>query len=85
MEVEADIQVVDAAVKLEKDKATFAIAIVIETWGSSPRQVGSLMLVEDTGHVVGSVSGGCVEGEVYHAAVDAMEMDRSQVLNFWCS
>ena len=82
MEVEADIQVVKAAVKLERNKNPFALAIVVDTWGSSPRQVGSAMLIEDNGHIVGSVSGGCVEGEVFHAALGAMETGKAQVLNF---
>ena len=40
------------------------LATVIETWGSSPRQVGSRMIVNETGDFSGSVSGGCVESAV---------------------
>ncbi|MGA1677113.1 MAG: XdhC family protein, partial [Pseudomonadales bacterium] len=36
------------------------LATVIETWGSSPRPVGSLFACDRDGHVVGSLSGGCV-------------------------
>ena len=82
MEVKADIQVAEAALNLERNKNPFATAIVIETWGSSPRQVGSSMLIADTGHIVGSVSGGCIEGAVFNAAVGAMENGEAQVLNF---
>lgn len=41
-----------------------ALARVIKTWGSSPRPIGSVMLVNDEGKMAGSVSGGCVEGSV---------------------
>ena len=36
------------------------LATVIQTWGSSPRQVGSRMIVNENGDFSGSVSGGCV-------------------------
>jgi xanthine dehydrogenase accessory factor len=41
-----------------------AIATVIETWGSAPRRVGAHLIVADDGRFAGSVSGGCVEGDV---------------------
>ena len=40
------------------------LATVIQTWGSSPRQVGSRMIVNEKGDFSGSVSGGCVESAV---------------------
>ena len=82
MEAEKDARVINAAFDLEKGKCSFALAVVTETWGSSPRQAGSMMLVEKGGHVVGSVSGGCVEGEVVIAAREVMDLEKFQVLNF---
>ena len=41
-----------------------ALATVIKTWGSSPRPVGAGMAVSAEGQIIGSVSGGCVEGAV---------------------
>lgn len=46
----------------------FAVATVVRTWNSSPRPIGAAMAVCETGEVVGSVSGGCVEGAVYEVA-----------------
>lgn len=51
----------------------FAVALVIETWGSSPRPVGSAMAIRDDGLIVGSVSAGCVESVVIEAANKALE------------
>lgn len=45
-----------------------ALATVISTWGSAPRPRGSHMLVNQDGRFEGSVSGGCVEGEILHVA-----------------
>ncbi|WP_151523341.1 XdhC family protein [Serinicoccus kebangsaanensis] len=42
-----------------------ALATVVGTWKSAPRQPGASMLVGADGEAVGSVSGGCVEGAVY--------------------
>lgn len=40
------------------------LATVVKTWGSSPRPLGSMMVIRDDGHVRGSVSGGCIEDDL---------------------
>ena len=42
------------------------LATVVRTWGSSPRPVGSIMALCDSGAVVGSVSGGCIEDDLIY-------------------
>ncbi|MEP7762800.1 XdhC/CoxI family protein [Sanguibacter sp. 25GB23B1] len=49
-----------------------AVATVIHVSGSAPRPAGASMAVLDDGSVVGSVSGGCVEGAVYEAALGVL-------------
>lgn len=58
------------------------LATVVETWGSSPRPVGSHMIVNDTGLMEGSVSGGCVEGAVIAALEDVMVGGAPRILDF---
>ncbi|MDH5599490.1 MAG: hypothetical protein OEY34_10220, partial [Cyclobacteriaceae bacterium] len=51
----------------------FAIARVIGTWRSSPRPVGSAMIIDSENNMAGSVSGGCVEKSVIVAAKEVMK------------
>ena len=50
-----------------------AVATVIATWGSSPRPVGSLLVVRGDGAFEGSVSGGCIETAVVSEALDLLQ------------
>ena len=59
-----------------------AIATVVSTWGSSPRPVGSQLVVSDGQEMIGSVSGGCVEGAVVEAAQQVMKDGAPQLLDF---
>ena len=52
--------------------APMALATVIETWRSAPCPVGTHMLIHADGRFVGSVSGGCVEGDVLHVAAEVI-------------
>lgn len=62
-----------------------AIATVVQTWGSAPRQAGSQLAVAGDGQMTGSVSGGCVEGAVIVAAQDALADGRPRDLTFGVS
>jgi xanthine/CO dehydrogenase XdhC/CoxF family maturation factor len=59
-----------------------ALATVIETWGSSPRPVGSQLVVDGAGAFVGSVSGGCIEGAVVEEALAAIKDGEPRLLEF---
>jgi len=59
-----------------------AIATVVSTWGSAPRPRGSHMLVRGDGRFEGSVSGGCVEGDILQTAADVIAGAPSQVKNY---
>ncbi|MBA1337351.1 MAG: xanthine dehydrogenase accessory factor [Pelagibacterales bacterium] len=59
-----DEKILDEAADWVDEKRNVVLATVIQTWGSSPRPVGSRMIVNDKGDFSGSVSGGCVETAV---------------------
>jgi xanthine/CO dehydrogenase XdhC/CoxF family maturation factor len=59
-----------------------ALATVVETWGSAPRPVGSHLVIDAEGNFLGSVSGGCVEGEVITEAMDVIGDGRPRMLEF---
>ena len=59
-----------------------AIATVVETWGSAPRPVGSHLVIDEAGNFLGSVSGGCVEGEVVTQAQEAILAGSRHLLEF---
>ena len=50
-----------------------ALVTVIKTWGSSPRQVGSKMIVNEIGEFFGSISGGCVESSVIYESLELIK------------
>jgi xanthine/CO dehydrogenase XdhC/CoxF family maturation factor len=62
-----------------------AVATVVETWGSAPRPAGSQLGIDETGAIVGSVSGGCVEGAVVQEALEVMQDGKPRLLEFGVS
>src|SRR5438093_4689680 len=64
------------------DREDIAIATVIETWGSSPRPLGSKMLVTSSGKMAGSVSNGCIEGAVFEEAQKVLKSGQPRLAAF---
>ncbi|WP_406112589.1 XdhC family protein [Streptomyces sp. NBC_01014] len=54
----------------------FAVATVVSVSGSAPRPPGAALAVDSAGEVIGSVSGGCVEGAVYELCIEALQDGR---------
>lgn len=59
-----------------------ALATVVETWGSSPRPLGSKMVVTRSGKMAGSVSNGCIEGAVFEEAQKVLKTGEPKVAAF---
>ncbi len=59
-----------------------ALATVVTMYGSAPRGPGAKLAVSESGELAGSVSGGCVEPAVVHAAQEVIEDGKPQMLEF---
>ncbi|MBI4789999.1 MAG: XdhC family protein [Chloroflexi bacterium] len=59
-----------------------ALATVVKTGGSTPRPLGSKMIVNSRGEFAGSVSGGCVEGAVIDEAQHVLKTGRPKLLKY---
>jgi xanthine dehydrogenase accessory factor len=64
--------VIDDVERWATDGERFALATVVGTWRSAPRQPGAAMAMAGDGEPVGSVSGGCVEGAVYELSQEVL-------------
>jgi xanthine dehydrogenase accessory factor len=67
------------------DEKKVALATVIQTWGSSPQPAGAKMVVSPSAKMVGSVSGGCVEGAVVEEALEVMKTEEAKLVHFGVS
>tara|TARA_Y100000590_G_scaffold25612_1_gene29004 strand:+ start:1010 stop:1339 length:330 start_codon:yes stop_codon:yes gene_type:complete len=65
-----DEKILDEANDWIEAKRNVILATVIQTWGSSPRPIGSRMIINDKGDFSGSVSGGCVETAVVRECIE---------------
>src|SRR6266571_1040947 len=75
----------DVIAELEEWNAAgeeIALATVVETWGSSPRPLGSKMAVTRSGKMAGSVSNGCIEGAVFDEAQKVLKSGRAKIAAF---
>src|SRR5438067_10629095 len=59
-----------------------AIATVVATRRSAPRPVGAKLAISESGELAGSVSGGCVESDVYENAREVLETGRPKLLSY---
>ncbi|GGD90915.1 XshC-Cox1-family protein [Aureimonas endophytica] len=76
------LDVLRTAERWAAEGRSLALATVIETWGSAPRPTGSHLVIDAEGRFEGSVSGGCVEGEVVTEALDVIAAGQAKILEF---
>ena len=75
-------EVLAAAAQWRREGKGVALATVTATWGSSPRPAGSQLVVSTDGKMLGSVSGGCIEGAVFKEAQEVIADGKPRLLDF---
>jgi xanthine/CO dehydrogenase XdhC/CoxF family maturation factor len=75
-------EILSTAAEWHRGGRGVALATVVSTWGSSPRPVGSKLAMDEAGRMIGSVSGGCVEGAVVEAALEVIRTGTPRLLDF---
>lgn len=68
--------------KIDFDKKKAALATVVKVRGSSYRSPGARMLITNDGRWIGSISGGCLEGDALRRAREVMSTGKSQVITY---
>ena len=71
-----DEKILEEANDWIKTNQKIVLATVIQTRGSSPRQVGSRMIINENGDFSGSVSGGCVESAVVRESLQLIKQEK---------
>ncbi|MGW6010335.1 XdhC family protein [Streptomyces sp. NPDC055210] len=74
--------IADELTRWVEEGREFAVATVVAVGGSAPRGPGAALAVDSEGTVIGSVSGGCVEGAVYDLCVQALQDGESVLERF---
>ena len=59
---------------------SFAVATIIATKGSTPRKTGAKMLVFPDGRFLGTIGGGCGEGEVLEESLNALQDAKTRIV-----
>ena len=69
--------ILEEAVSWIDNNQQVALVTVVQTWGSSPFQIGSKMIINEKGNFFGSISGGCVESNVITECIELIKSNKS--------
>ena len=81
----SDETILNQALAWREEGKGVALATVVNTWGSSPRPIGSQLVVNNEMDFIGSVSGGCIEGAVIEEALQIMQHGQPKLMDFGVS
>jgi xanthine/CO dehydrogenase XdhC/CoxF family maturation factor len=75
-------EILDDVERWRAEGKKVAVATVVATRRSAPRPVGAKLAVSESGEMCGSVSGGCVESDVYENAREVLETGKPKMLSY---
>ena len=75
-------EILDEVGKWRADGEQVVVATVVATRRSAPRPVGTSLAISESGKMCGSVSGGCVESDVFENAMDVMRSGEAKMLSY---
>ena len=68
--------------KIKEEGKSAALATIIGTKGSTPREVGAKMLILESGKILGTIGGGCLEAEVWQEAMKIIKEEKPRTVHF---
>ncbi len=75
-------EILDEVERWREDGEKVVVATVVATRRSAPRPVGTSLAISESGKMCGSVSGGCVESDVFENAMDVMKSGEPKLLSY---
>ncbi len=76
------INIIEEQLKAQKEKKPYALATIIETKGTTPRSVGSKMMIFEDGTVIGTIGGGVLENQVIEDGITTLKNNQKQVKQY---
>ena len=75
-------EILDEVERWRESGEKVVVATVVAARRSAPRPVGTSLAVSESGQMCGSVSGGCVESDVYENAREVLETGQPKLLSY---
>ena len=75
-------EILDEVERWRESGEKVVVATVVATRRSAPRPVGTSLAISESGKMCGSVSGGCVESDVYENAMEVMQSGEAKMLSY---
>jgi xanthine dehydrogenase accessory factor len=73
---------IEEILKIKEEGKSAALATIIGTKGSTPREVGAKMLIQENGKILGTIGGGCLEAEVWQEAMKIIKEEKPRTVHF---